>query len=70
MRKLKTEAFLLELHHLQTPFIMLVPKLILFVNIEVNTHHVGLAIYSLFCILHTIVLNLPNISLYPLYAKV
>ncbi len=68
MKKLKSESFLLELHHLQTPFIMLVQKLILFVNIEVNTHH-GLAIHSLFCILH-ICVEFAKHKLIPLHAKV
>jgi hypothetical protein len=51
MKKLKSESFLLGFHHLQTPFIMLVRKLVLLTNIEVNTHH-GLAIHSLFCTLY------------------
>ncbi len=62
MKILKSKSFLLELYQLQTSFIMLVRKLILFTNIEVNTHH-GLTIHSL---LHYVqfMLNLANISSY------
>jgi hypothetical protein len=69
MKKLKSESFLLELHHLQTPFIMLVQKLVLVANIEVNTHH-GLTIHSLFCILHIVCVEFAKHKLIPLYAKV
>ncbi len=69
MKKLKSESFLLEFHQLQTPFIMLVQKLILFTNIKVNTHH-GLAIHSLFCTLHIVCVELAKHKLVPLYAKV
>jgi len=67
--KLKSESFLLKLHHLKTPFIILVPKLIVFLNIELNTQH-GLTIHSYIVHYIQFVLNLPNISSYSLYAKV
>jgi hypothetical protein len=69
MKKLKTESFPFGLHHLQIPFIMLVQKLVLFANIKVNTHH-GLIIHSLFCILHTVCVELAKHKLIPIYGKV
>jgi hypothetical protein len=48
---------------------MLVRKLVLSTNIEVNTHH-GLAIHSLFCTLHIVCVELAKHKLIPLYAKI
>jgi len=68
MRKLRSESLLLMLHHLQTPFIMLVPKLILFINIEVNFHH-GLAIHLLFYTLHIVCVEITKLKPIPIICR-